>query len=103
LAKPVLVRVATAHDQVGDGEAGGGDGALRQHPDDPGHVAGGGAVDAPAVQQDLAGVGAQEAAERPQQGGLAAAVGADDGGDRSVGDVEVEAVDDDVRSVRQSQ
>ena len=56
--------------------------------------AGGGGVDAPAVDQDVAGGGVLEAGDDAQQRRLAAARGADEDAELAVADLEVDALDD---------
>jgi hypothetical protein len=103
LPVPSLVGVPAAGDEVGDGQALGRDRRLRQHAEDLRDLAGGGAVDALAVEQHVALAGGQQPAQGAQEGRLAAAVGSDDRGDGAVEDVEVEAVDHDVVAVAQLQ
>ena len=78
-----LVRVTAAPDEVGDGDALGGDRALRQQTEDAGDLLGTAVADVLPVEQDLAGCRDEQSGERAQQGRLAAPVGADDGGDPS--------------------
>ncbi len=89
--------------QVGDGDRLGRHRRLREQSD--------GLRDAPGrypcqlrtVQQDRPAARLQQSAERPQGGGLAAGVGADDHGDLPVGHGEVQLVDDGAVLVREGQ
>ena len=70
---------------------------LEDHPDPPalGGDRAAGPLDLLAADLDRARVGALEAGDQPQRRRLAAAAGAEQGADRPLGDVEVEAVDGD--------
>ncbi len=88
------MRVPSAGDQIGHREAFGRDRGLRQHADDARDLPGLHGGDRFAVQQDPARIRAQQPAQTPQQGGLAAAVGTDHGGDQARLDIDAQPVDD---------
>ncbi len=93
------MRVAPAHRQLGDRHAVRHDRALREQPELLRDRAGRQLVDGLAVQQHRALLRGHQAGQRAQQGRLAAAVRADDRRDGPLGDVEVEAIDDDAVGV----
>ena len=87
LSQQPLMRVPAAGHQIGDGDPVRRDRRLRQQPEPAGHLLGRVGGDGPAVQQDRPGGRGQHPGQRPQQGGLAARVGADDDGELVVRDV----------------
>ena len=87
-----VVRVPATADEVDDGDALGRDRVLRQQPQDARDLLGGLAVDDLAVEQHRARPGLEQPRQTPQQGGLAAGVGADDDGHLAVGDLQVQVV-----------
>ena len=95
LPQPALVRVPAAGDQVGDGEPLRGDRRLRQQAEHLGDLAGRRPGDRLPVEQHLAARRPQQPAQGAQQRRLAAAVGPDDRGERALGQLQVEVVDDD--------
>ena len=88
-----------AADEVRDGDALGGDRTLGEEPEHPRGLPGRTLLDGLPVEDDRALLGREQPGEGPQQGGLAAAVAADDHRDPAIGDVQVERLDDDVLAV----
>lgn len=103
LLPPLLVRLAASGDEVGDSDAVRWGRGLRQDADGPRDLSAGDAGEFGAVQQYGAPARFEEASQRPQDGGLAAGVGADDDRDLAVGYLEVQALDDGAVLVRQGQ
>ena len=93
------MRVAAAGDEVDDADAVGGDRALRQQAEAPRDLLGRALADLPAVEDHLAGGWREQARQGPQQGRLTAGIGADDHGERAVGDRDREAGRDRARLV----
>ena len=86
--------VASATHEVGDDDALRGGRRLRQQTQDLRDLLGRLSVEGFAVEEHLSVPGLQQPGEGTQQRGLAAAVGADDGGDGPGFDGQVEVVDD---------
>ncbi len=93
-AAELPVRVASAPDQVPDGDALGGDRGLRQDAEPARHLAGGQAVDVGAFEEDRPGGQRQQSGDGLEEGGLAAGVGADEGGDPALLDPQGQVLDD---------
>ena len=85
------VRVPPAGDQLGHRQPRGHQGLLGQQPDGGGHLAGRDAVQVVTVEQHLPGGRAQQPHQAAQQGALPAPVGAHQGGDPAVGDLQRDA------------
>ena len=94
-----LVREPAPGHQLGDGDAVGGDRALRQDADLPGDLPGGACLNVAAVEDHLPGGWPDEPGQGFQQRGLAAAVRAHHRGELPVEDLQVEAGGDDVAAV----
>jgi hypothetical protein len=90
-----LVRGAAAGDEVRDADPVGRERGLREQAQPARDLLGAVGADRLPVQQHPALDGGEHACERPQQGRLAAAVGADDRGEGAVGDLHVEVTGDD--------
>ena len=89
-----MVRMAPAADEVGDGDPLGRDGRLRQQPQHARKFPRGHPVDGLPVQQHLSLPGIQKPRHRPQQGGLAAGIGTDNGSDPTGRDGKAQPLDD---------
>ena len=98
-----LVRVPAAGDEVGDGDPVGHDRRLRQQADGARDLPGGQAVHGLAVQQRGAAGRAEQPAHALEQRRLAAGVRADDRGDATVRDRQVDGVDDGALAVPQGE
>ena len=89
-----LVRMASARDEIRDGDAVRGDRALRKQPDRPGQGLRGNRPDGLSVEQHVPGRGPDEPGQAAQQRGLAAGIGADDHGERALGHLEIKVLED---------
>ena len=82
------MRVAAAGDEIGDGDAVGGDRRLGQQAEPARDVLGGPVRDLTPVEHHLPRTGREQTRQGPEQGRFAASVGADDDGERAIGDGE---------------
>jgi hypothetical protein len=98
-----LVRMAAAADEIGDGDALGGDGRLREQPQGAGQLLGGQPVHGLAVEQHLTTARGEQAGHRAEQRRHPAGVRADDARDPPERDDEVEVVDDRALAVAEGQ
>ncbi len=101
LLEQLLMRSPATSHEVDDGDPLRSDRRLREQAEPTGHVLGGHLVDQLAVEDHLTTGWLEQPSECLQQRRLATCVRSDDGGDLSVGDGEVEVVDDDVVVVRE--
>ena len=96
--EPALVRVATAPDEVADGDPVRRDRRLGEQPEHAGHLDGRHLGDRAAIEQDGAAARPQEPGQASQEGRLPGRVGPDDHRDPAVRDLDGQAADD-IRSV----